>query len=100
MSGWRNDDGKGDDMIGTEETVREVLVESLELSQAPEDLERDTPLFGDLPELDSFGVVALVAAIEERFDIRIEDDEFGAELFATVGSLADFVDGKLAGAPT
>lgn len=87
-------------MNGSEDAVRRVLVESLELTQAPEDLERDTPLFGELPELDSFGVVAVVAAIEERFDIRIEDDEFGAELFATVGTLTDFVDAKLAGAPT
>lgn len=83
-------------MDDIEEAVRRVLVESLELTQAPDDLSRDTPLFGELPELDSFGVLAVVAAIEERFGIRIEDDEFGAEMFATVGTLTDFVDGKLA----
>ncbi|WP_169583076.1 MULTISPECIES: phosphopantetheine-binding protein [Microbacterium] len=87
-------------MVDSEEAVRRVLVESLELSRNPEDLDRDTPLFGELPELDSFGVLAVVAAIEERFGIRIEDDEFGAELFATVGTLTDFVDGKLTRAAT
>ncbi len=87
-------------MVDSEDAVRRVLVESLELSQAPEDLTRDTPLFGELPELDSFGVLAVVAAIEDRFDIRIEDDEFGAEMFASVGTLTDFVDGKLARAAT
>lgn len=76
--------------------VRTVLVEALELSQSPDALHPDTALFGALPELDSFGVVALVGAIEDRFDITIDDDEFGAELFETVGSLRDFVDGKLA----
>ncbi|SDH61169.1 acyl carrier protein [Microbacterium pygmaeum] len=80
------------------DAVRTVLIESLELSQSPGELAPDTALFGALPELDSFGVVALVAAIEERFDITIDDDEFGAELFDTVGTLSDFVDAKLASA--
>jgi acyl carrier protein len=83
-------------MTETVDTVREVLIDTLELSQSPDDLTRDTALFGALPELDSFGVVQLVAAIEDRFDIVIDDDEFGADLFETVGSLSDFVDAKLA----
>lgn len=77
--------------------VREVLIDALELSQAPADLAPDSALFGALPELDSFGVVSVVAALEDRFGITIDDDEFGAELFDTVGSLTAFVDGKLAG---
>ena len=87
-------------MVDNEDAVRRVLVESLELSLAPAELTRDMPLYGELPELDSFGVLAVVAALEDRFGIRIEDDEFGAELFATVGTVTDFVDGKLARAAT
>ncbi|HWI31339.1 MAG TPA: acyl carrier protein [Microbacterium sp.] len=85
-------------MPDTVDSVRAVLIETLELQQSPEDLQTDTALFGALPELDSFGVVQLVAAIEERFDITIDDDEFGAELFETLGSLTEFVDSKLAAA--
>ena len=83
-------------MSDTIADVRTVLIETLELSQAPEDLTLDTALFGSLPELDSFGVVALVGALEDRFDITIDDDEFGAELFETVGTLTEFVDAKRA----
>jgi len=83
-------------MPETIDAVRDVLIETLELSQSPTDLGRDTELFGAMPELDSFGVVALVAALEDRFDITISDDEFGAELFETVGSLADYVAAKRA----
>ncbi len=82
-------------MTETLDAVRDVLIETLVLPQTPAQLERDTALFGVLPELDSFGVVQLVTAIEERFDITIDDDEFGPELFETVGSLTDFVDAKL-----
>lgn len=83
-------------MTDTIDTVRTTLIETLELTHGPDALTADTALFGAIPELDSFGVVQLVAAIEERFDITIEDDEFGPELFETVGSLTDFVDAKIA----
>ena len=78
--------------------VREVLIDALELPDRPADLTPDTQLFGARPELDSFGVVALVGALEDRFDITIDDDEFGAELFETVGTLTAFVDEKRAAA--
>lgn len=83
-------------MTDTVDAVRDVLIETLELSQSPAELTRDTALFGALPELDSFGVVQLVVALESRFDIVIDDEEFGADLFETVGSLTDYIDGKLA----
>lgn len=85
-------------MTDTLDAVRTVLIEALELHQNPEDLHEDTPLFGALPELDSFGVVQLVTSIEDRFDITVDDDEFGAEIFETVGTLTGFVDAKLAAA--
>lgn len=83
-------------MEQTIDEVRDVLIETLELNVGPEDLTLDTALFGSIPELDSFGVVQLVAAIEERFDITIEDDEFGADLFETLGTLVEFVAAKSA----
>ncbi|WP_153503479.1 acyl carrier protein [Cumulibacter manganitolerans] len=83
-------------MPSTLDEVRAVLIDTLDLPQAPADLTAGTALFGAIPELDSLGVVSLVAAIEDRFDIVIDDDEFGEELFETVGSLTDFVDSKLA----
>jgi len=82
-------------MTETQDAVRTVLIEALELHQRPEDLQAGTALFGSLPELDSFGVVQLVASIEQRFDITIDDDEFGAEIFETVGTLTEFVESKL-----
>lgn len=76
--------------------VREVLIDALDLVQAPETLTAETPLFGSMPELDSFGVVSVVGALEDRFEITIDDDDFGAELFETVGTLTAYVDAKLA----
>jgi len=83
-------------MTDTIDAVRAVLIEALELQRSPAEMTAETALFGSVPELDSFGVVALVGALEDRFDITIDDDEFGAELFETVGTLTAFVDSKLA----
>lgn len=85
-------------MTDTMDAVRTVLIDTLELSQRPEELQPDTTLFGALPELDSFGVVHLVVSIENHFGITVDDDEFGAEIFETLGTLTGFVDAKLAAA--
>ena len=55
-----------------------------------------TPLLGSVPELDSMAVATLITSLEERFGFMVDDDEIDGATFATVGSLVDFVQGKLA----
>lgn len=57
----------------------------------------DTALLGALPELDSMAVVGVLTEIEERFGLSIADDEIDGRVFATVGSLAAFIEAKLRG---
>lgn len=78
--------------------VVEVLTRTLGIEDRAASITRDTGLFGELPELDSLGVVELAAALEDRFDIVIDDDDFTGEVFESVGTLADFVDDRLAAA--
>jgi len=54
------------------------------------------PLLGAVPELDSMAVVNVITALEEQFGFTIADDEIGAAMFATLGSLTDFVEQKIA----
>ncbi len=75
--------------------VRKVLGEVLQLGNRAAALNADTPLLGSLPELDSMAVATVIAGIEDHFDIYVEDDELSAEVFQTMGTLADFVDRKL-----
>lgn len=76
--------------------VVEVLVRTLGIEDRAAGLTRDTGLFGELPELDSLGVVELASALEDRFDIEIDDEDFTGEVFETVGSLTDFVAARTA----
>jgi acyl carrier protein len=41
-------------------------------------------------------VVALITTLEERFGFTVDDDEIEGSTFATVASLTEFVEGKLA----
>jgi acyl carrier protein len=76
--------------------VKDVIVGTLGIEERRASLDADTALFGGIPELDSLGVVELAAALEDRFGIVIDDEEFTGEVFESVGSLAGFVEGKLA----
>jgi len=74
--------------------VRNILTDVLNLGAAGETLTADSPLLGSLPELDSMAVVSLIGALEEHFGIMVDDDEISASTFATLGSLAAFVQEK------
>jgi len=74
----------------------ELLRNSLQIGDRANELEEDTPLLGNIPELDSMAVAMLITALEEHFDIFIDDDDISAETFETFGSLCHFVDEKLA----
>ncbi|MEM1439248.1 MAG: phosphopantetheine-binding protein [Pseudomonadota bacterium] len=80
----------------TLETIRAELRTVLQLGPEFDDSSASTPLLGSIPELDSMAVVSILTAFEDVFDIEIEDDDIDAETFATLGSLAEFVDQKRA----
>lgn len=71
--------------------VIQVLDEVLALGGRGLQFDRQTPLLGAVPELDSMAVVALITTLEERLGIELPDDEIDAAAFASVGTLADFV---------
>jgi len=80
----------------TQEVLR-VLDEVLSLNGRSAAFTRDTPLLGAIPELDSMAVVSLITSMEDQFGLVVDDDDIDGATFATVGSLVDFVSGKMAG---
>ena len=77
--------------------VLSLLDEVLSLKGRAQSFTLDTPLLGALPELDSMAVVALITGLEERFGFMVDDDEIDGSAFASVESLAAFVQDKLGG---
>jgi len=77
------------------DAVREVLIQTLALSPQAREMSEATPLFGALPELDSMGVVLVLTALEDRFDLVLNDDDIDAQWFDTLGSLVDAIQERL-----
>ena len=76
------------------EDVKHVIGDSLRLGERTASLNADTQLLGNMPELDSMAVVALITALEDHFGFVVDDDEISADTFATVGTLVAFVEEK------
>lgn len=70
------------------QAVRDVVVSTLGIEDRTDLITEETALLGGVPELDSMALLDLVTALEQRFEIVIEDEDITGETFATLGSLA------------
>lgn len=79
-----------------EQKIKQILISKLEVSS---DMlatsNSNTPLLGRGIGLDSMETLALVAGIEKEFDIEIGDEDLTADLFKTMGALAEYVSQKI-----
>jgi acyl carrier protein len=75
--------------------VLNLLDDVLSLDGRAQAFNRDTPLLGAIPELDSMAVLALLTAFEEQLGLVVDDSELDGSVFATVGSLTDFLAAQL-----
>jgi acyl carrier protein len=80
--------------VSTIDTVKSVLASVLGIEDRVGGMTAQTELFGALPELDSMAVVELIVALEQKFDLKFDDDEVTGEVFETLGSLSAFIDAK------
>ncbi|MEM6292762.1 MAG: acyl carrier protein [Myxococcota bacterium] len=73
-------------MSDIESQVKEIIVEQLDVK--PEDV-ADAKTFQDDLGADSLAIVELVLALEERFEVKIPDDE--VDKIKTVGDAIAYV---------
>lgn len=76
------------------DSLRAILSAQLGTAYPPSHFDESTPLLGSIPELDSMAVVGILAAIEDTTGIAIPDDEVSADVFATFGTLREFVENQ------
>ena len=82
--------------------LKSLVVTSLNLEGVdPASIADDAPLFGpDGLGLDSVDALELVVALERAFDLRVDSQEIGKEAFASIASLADYVEARTGSART
>lgn len=74
--------------------IRNFITESFLFGNS-EALNEDVPLPGSV--IDSQGVIELVAFIQQRFDIELQDDEVTVDNFTSVNSTTALIEKKLRG---
>lgn len=74
--------------------VKAILGDTLQLENRANQFISETPLLGNIPELDSMAVVTVITALEAHFSILVQDDDDVAGAFESLGSLADYVSEK------
>jgi acyl carrier protein len=85
--------------LSVRDDVLAVLDDVLSLRGRAGAFRDDTPLLGNLAELDSMAVANVLTSLEERFGFTIDDDEIDGSTFESVGRLVAFVRGKCGSAP-
>ncbi len=73
--------------------IKRVIVESLMIEGlAPEEIGDEQALFGEGLGLDSVDALELVLGLENEFDIKVKSDQMDKSAFASVNTLAEFVE--------
>lgn len=77
--------------------VGALLAARLGLDTSGDLLDEATGLLGQGIGLDSVEVLQLVSAIEEAWNLTIDDDDLKREHFATLGTVVTFIQERLPG---
>ena len=86
---------KVDAPVAVIDDIKAVIGEALQIGDRVQSFDESVSLLGSIPELDSMAVVTIITALEENFNITVEDDEISAETFETLGTLCRFIEQKL-----
>ena len=71
--------------------IKQAIVRSLRLPITAEEIDDDTPLFGEGLGLDSIDVLELVLELERSFGVLIGDEKTGIEVLRSVDTIAAFI---------
>ena len=77
----------------SEDDVARLIVATLNLDIAPQDIPADAPLFGEGLGLDSIDALELALAISRTYGFELRsDDARDRQVFASLRSLAGYID--------
>lgn len=89
-----NQDSKEINNVSLKQELKELIIKELKLLDVvPDQIDDDSPLFGDNSDLDldSLDAVELVVMLQKHYNIEIGDRETAIEAFASINVMADYV---------
>lgn len=84
--------------MADEEIVKQLrgLVDDALAATDQEPLGLELPQDVFLPDvIDSLAIATLIALIEDRWDFEVDDEDIDPEVFETLSSVADYIEGRL-----
>lgn len=84
-----------ENLVIIEDRVKKVIEKRLKPGIGVGKMSSDTPLIGKGLSLDSVGILELVVGLEQEFKILFNDTEMTIDLFENIGSLTNYISGKL-----
>jgi acyl carrier protein len=74
------------------EKLKKEVIEQLNLEEVtPEDINPDSPLFGEGLGLDSIDALELIVLLEKNYGIKIEDPKDGKKIFHSIRTMAEYI---------
>ena len=81
-----------------EKLIKDLQVKFVEvlnlIDVQPDDIKADEQLVGGNLGIDSIDVLEMVIMIEKDYGIKIDNRELGVKVFATLRTLAEYIDEK------
>ena len=78
-----------------EKLIKELQVKVVEvlnlIDVQPDDIKVDNQLVGGDLGIDSIDVLEMVIMIEKDYGVKIDNRELGVKVFATLGTLAEYI---------
>ncbi len=74
------------------EKLKKEVIAQLNLEDiTPEDINPDSPLFGEGLGLDSIDALELIVLLEKNYGLKIEDPKDGKKIFFSIRSMAEYI---------
>lgn len=78
--------------MALEDDLKRLIIEELKIEDIkPEEVDSNSPLFGEGLGLDSLDAVELVVILKKKYKIDLEDIEKARKAFTSVDTLAEFI---------
>ena len=72
--------------------LKKEVIEQLNLEEiTPDDINPDSPLFGEGLGLDSIDALELIVLLEKNYGIKIEDPKDGKKVFHSIRTMAEYI---------
>jgi acyl carrier protein len=72
--------------------LKQEVIQQLNLEDIkPEDIDTDSPLFGEGLGLDSIDALELIVLLEKNYGLKIEDPKDGKKIFYSIRTMAEYI---------